>query len=339
MEMGCLKTSGREHYAVSEVLSLVMVLLIVASAISAILLWAVPYMNEKMAENRSISALNQFNVINDIIKGDVIAQGYNSTSVVEFTIDAGKVSLNSSGERFIFYYSMLDDFDFNVVGLNDNNKEFTIIIENDPSGLADFIDVYYLLDYYPPDLDIGWADPFTVSYPLVNAIQIDICDTGLSTVGRIFLFDTGSITYETFGSSVSYSVITENGGVVSGKDVNGYLYDKPNFKIDGNRLMMRVIQFKPGSVTSAGGTGQGKYSFTISLDENYIRETNMQIFDFFRLQIYGNEVAVTAWENYFKIYHGFDQYDSGNAEGTLYLSFGDRFVTLTNSVCDVYLRM
>jgi hypothetical protein len=55
--------------------------------------------------------------------------------------------------------------------------------------------------------------------------------------------------------------------------------------------------------------------------------------------LYGSEVAVMAWENYFKIDHGFNEFESGNAEGVLHLIFGDRFVTLTNSVCNVYLRI
>lgn len=335
-EMGYWKMRGRESYAVIEVIGIIFVITIATSAIVLISFWYVPYMDEKKAAVRAESALAQFNLMGDIIQ-DVVSQGFNSSNNANFMTDAGQVYIDSNGERFIFYYSLVDGFDFNVTGLDDD-QDFTITIEEPAvwsgsvyidDNLNDGIQLVYL------DLISAPSATFFVD-GLYDALLIEIQDTAFNPVGRIWLFDSGSITYESSSSSGSHKVITENGGIISAHGDSGYIANVPNIynkrDLSGNSLLeMRVIQLKPGSVT--GGSGGGKYQFTIELNSSDIREYKANIPECFKMQIYGDEVAVNAWVNYFKLQHEF--------EGTntlLYLE-GDKIFTLTHSICDLTLEV
>ena len=131
----------RINYAVTEVLSLVTVVVIASSAITVVLLWAIPQLDAKKQSVRIDSALTQFKIISDVID-DVTSCGVNASNFVDFVTDAGDISLDSKGDRFVFYYSLVEDFDFNVSGFGDgNDKEFNINIEE---GSAESLTVYYL---------------------------------------------------------------------------------------------------------------------------------------------------------------------------------------------------
>jgi len=327
---------GRESYAVIEVIGIISVITIATSAIVLISFWYVPYMDEKKAAIRAESALTQFNLMGDIIQ-DVVSQGFNSSNDANFITDAGQVYLDSSGDRFIYYYSLVNGFDFNVTGLDDGNNEFNFIEESSGS-LADELQIFYLYDGSSENSGSPIPDPISVGGDLSDAVKMDVIDTDPNpdvVLGRIWLFDTGSTTYESSSSSGSYKVIAENGGVISAHADSGYLANKPNIynrkDLSGNSLLeIRVIQLKPGSVTGGGG---GEYQFTIKLNSSDIREYKADIPECFKMQIYGNNAAVNAWVNYFKLQHEF--------EGTntlLYLE-GDRVFTLTHSICDLTLEV
>lgn len=331
----------RARFAVSEVLALILVFTIVTSAVSFIIFWGVPYMETKKAEIRRESAKTQFIMINDVIKDNVVSQGFNSSAVASFTTDAGQVSINSSDERFIFYYSLNESFDFNITGLDENPCiKITIKVFPEDGPMADgTADIFYLgtgatsqVDWNPIDDRSGYFDTPVLS----DAIKIDIKNAAGDIMGRIWLFDVGDISYDTASPSGVYKVITENGGVVSGKDDNGYLCDEPNIKINDSGLLMRVIQFKSGAAT--GGSGGGKYQFTVKSNYSGVRENRAPVYGHFKMQIYGAPAAVMAWENFFKLEHGFGKYEEGYAEGTLYLGTV-RVFSLIHSLCDVDLEV
>lgn len=346
-EIGCWKMRSRESYAVVEVIGIIFVITIATSAIVLITFWYVPYMDEKKAAIRAESALAQFNLMGDIIQ-DVVSQGFNSSNSANFVTDAGQVYIDSNGERFVLYYSLNPNFDFNVTGFYDGDDEgFSFIVEKDPLVQADHIDVYYLYPDFSndPDLDLPINTPglteVGVTHPLVDAVQIDVNDSSDTLIGRIWLFDSGSITYESPSSSGSHKVIAENGGIISGRVDSGYLANEPNIynrkDLSGNSLLeMRVIQLKSGSV--AGGSGGGEYQFTIGLNSSDIREYKADIPERFKMQIFGDAAAVKAWENYFELQHDFGKYEEGTAQGTLYLD-GDKIFTLTHSICDLTLEV
>jgi len=342
-EMGYRKMRGRESYAIVEVIGIIFVIAIAATAIALISFWYVPYMEEKKVAIRAESALAQFNLMDDIIQ-DVVSQGFNSSNSANFVTDAGQVYIDSNGERFIFYYSLVDGFDFNVSTFDDGNNEFDFV-EVAPGGLADHVDVHYIYDdSLDSDTTLSVAGgTVTASRSLTDAVQIDVNDSFDTLIGRIWLFDSGSITYESLSSSGSYKVIAENGGVISAHADSGYLANKPNIynrkDLSGNSLLeMRIIQLKPGSVT--GGSGGGKYQFTIELNSSDIREYKAGIPKCFKMQISGGAAAVKAWENYFKLQHDFGKYEEGTAQDTLYHLGGDRRIfTLTHSICDLTLEV
>lgn len=326
----------RESYAVTEIIALILVMSIVVSSISFIMLWGMPFIDSEKAKALKESALIQFEMINEVIKDDIIRQGFNSSAVLSFKTDSGTISLDSEGERFILYYSLESDFDFNVSDLGDDNEQQFII----NIGVAGNLYIYYLNGDDPDTPEPHAISPgfntITSNEPLIDAIKIDVEDSsGPEIIGRIWLFDTGSITYEIASSSSNYRVITENGGVISSTSSSGFLSNKPNIYDRKGLLGMRIIQLKPGSVT--GGSGKGEYQFNIVLNNSFIREDKADIPERFKIRIYGDSDITDAWNLYFKLYHNFSKYLGGNAEGTLYLENNIIF-TLTHTICDVTMR-
>ena len=326
----------KQSSAVTEVISLILVFGLMTSAISAVMLWGTPYMDEKKAEARANSALNQLNGISDILKDDVISQGINNSSVdVKFTFEYGNLYFNSDGDRFIIYYSLDSNFDFNVSGLeksedDPDDDEFNLIIEEDPGDL-DELNISYLYDgssetKSPP------SGLISATQGIFDVVRMDIKDSSGIVVGRIWLFDTGSITYKTSFSQGTFNVILENGAVVSGKDNNGYLSNKPTIYNRAGLFVMRIIQIKPKFVTS-GGTGKITYKINFKLNESFIREKKALIPKCLKMQISGNDASVIAWKNYFKLNHGFDIYTENSAKGTIYTNCNKEF-TLTHSICN-----
>lgn len=345
----------RGNYAVSEVIGTILILMIATSAIAVITFWGVPYMNQKQAEGRVDSALAQFNAMNDIIKNDVIKQGFiggteGSSAVVSFKTDSGEISLNEKSERFVFYYSLDKDVDFDVFNLgdtNDNNFSFAVntgqvrclkiyLIADEPGGSTAPEEIHGTFPPLNPPITI----PTTNS--LENAVRIDVYEDDSppkTIVGRIWLFDTGSISYKTFSGSDVYKLISENSGVVSAINNNNYLSSKPDIiKDDVKRIfLMNMIQYIPSSLIS--GSGNAKYQITIKLIKyealNGVNGDALPGGKSFKMQVFGD--GEKAWRNYFKIYQGFTDI-AGNADNTI-KSVGPWTFTLTQSICDLSMKV
>ncbi len=327
---------GKRGYAVTEVISLILVFGLMTSAISIVMLWGAPYMDEKKAEARANSALTQLKSISDIIKDDVISQGTNGSSVdVKFTYENGNILFSPEGERFVICYPLIVGFDFAVTSLDLNDGDdydITILKTSGPDPAKFFIK--YLNKENQPSEEINAGDSTT--YPLVDAIDITINDSS-ETIGKIWLFDVGSISYETACSSGTYKIILENGGVLSGKDNNGYLFNKPTIFNNSNLFVMRIIQLKPKDISS-GGTGKVTYKITAELNNSYIRENKVVIPKNIKIYIYGNEEAIKAWKDYFIVNHGFKNEISGVETNYIYLN-GNREFTLTHSICNCVMKV
>lgn len=339
---------SRRKYAVSEVVGFVFVLMIVMGAISFILFWGVPYMEQQSAKARLDSVLTQFDIINSKVRDEIIRQGSGSSSIVSLTTDAGNVYINSKGERFIFYYSMDPSFEFNVSRLeDDNDNHFVFKLEQ---GEAYLIRIYFLYDATRPPIDktrsnglnftAGGSGTYQITSLSPNylhdAVQMDIINWYDDIIGRIWLFDAGSILYEDLSPAGVYNVLAQNGGIISSSSTSGFVYSKPNIIMDNERLAMRIIQFKP--VTALSGSGQATYTFTIKLNYSDIRVESESIRNSFRMQIYGDDTAVNAWTQYFTTTFGFETFVGSSADGTLYLP-GDRMFTLSQSICKVSMEM
>lgn len=351
-------------YGVSEVIGLVMVVMIAVSAISVIVFWGVPYMDSKKVSVRVDSALTQFKTLNDVIQR-VSSEGINKSERVDFVTDAGQVSINK-GERFILYYSVVGGFDFEPLALNDddNDKIFEIQVNKIPQPPSSpwnnshylRVDVYYI-DEKRVDINVEPTAPRPITIPNVR-YTYDRCNYDLDTairidvklvqsigpgppapdllVGRIWLFDPGSISYDLSTSSGAYSVIAENEGVIQASSGSGYLYYEPKIYHKDNLFTLRITRLQPSGPT--GGSGMNTLKFlikSIKSDNSSVQENKMYIpaNSQFKIMIYGDERITDAWADYFTSKHGFTE-----TNGVLSIT-GGLYFTLVYSVCDVLIMV
>ena len=240
----------------------------------------------------------------------------------------GSISIQEEGSRFIFWYSVYDGFDFNVteLGFDANQNEFKITITDYIGDNNYRLKIIYLnspaASEYQPDED-GNLNPNIISASelLVDAIKIDVeydfDDTAVfswQNVGRIWLYDLGSIVYSAPDSYNSYKAVVENGGVFSSTGGSkAYIYNEPKYwnqtLFDNNdsstnaMLTFAILQIKNNpnkGVGSVGGTGSTKVKLQINSDINKIMESKAKIYSNFKLIIDGDEPVVNAWKNYFK---------------------------------------
>jgi len=343
LEMG-LKNTYRSSYAVTEALALIIVIMIATSAVSFTVFWGIPFMEQQKESIRADSALTQLQTINDVVQ-DVSGKGINGSGMVDFVTDAGQLSITSTENRFIFYYSLVDDFDFNVSNLHDGDESFAITLEN-----IGIWGTYYLLTNIS-HLDktvndetissapqtmaaIGIGNPYDVgpfSNSLEGAVKINIVAKSqldppqYSILGRIWLFDPGSISYKMSASIGTYQMIAENGGVISMLDNNGYLAYEPTIHHNDDSLVMQIIQLKSGEALKGGSTASA--TFLIKSNASNVRENKATVTTSFKMQIHGAHSS--PWVNYFKTWHNFNQ------DGDILYLNDIRSFTLVHSVCDV----
>ena len=331
---------GRNNSAISDVISTIIVLLIVSSTISAVLFLAVPALDDKKAEVRADNVSAQFEKIDEVLH-EVISQGPNASKEFNIVSNSGYMMFDPVGERFVIYYSLLDTFDFNVTYFDDDNDN-KFRFEEGGSSSWSYMDIFYLSGEFDSErVDrTGPSANYTVTNPLNDAIQINVRNT-TEVIGRIWLFDTGYIKYETSSSSRRHSVIVENGGIIRadpGNLQNAYLFNEPIIfnktkTADGNNItVINMIQLKPTDYTSMGASIDSKSIFRLFLKMNLsaIHEKNIDIPRCLKIQVFGD--YNTSWINYFtwqKLNLG--QYDKGTAEGTLYFK-GAREFSLIQSI-------
>lgn len=307
-------TKNRNNYAVSEIVGIVLVLLIIGGTVSTILFWGVPYMQDKKSFVDQENALLQFDAMGDLID-DALAEGVfdvenlevaTSSKAMTFKLSGGKLNMDNQGERFVFWYSLVPNFDFDVLNLNPDGNEYEFEI-NVFEGEPKFLDVYYLYDNSVSDKNINIGD--STNYPLHDAVKIDVKDLGYNIIGRIWLFDVGSLNYQSTGSSNTYKAVVENGGVLAtGDRTSGYFYNEPKFwpqtLLDNSSILtLRIIQIKKDpriGVDSIGGTGYNEVKFSIRPKSSLIKENKTEISNKFKMDIYGDNDAVSAWRYFFK---------------------------------------
>ena len=332
LEMG-LKNTYRSSYAVTEALALIIVIMIATSAVSFIVFWGIPFMEQKKESVRADSALTQLQTINDIIQ-EVSGKGINGSGMIDFVTDAGQLSISSSSERFIFYYSLVNGYDFNVSNFDDDDdKIFTFTEEGTPPFSWDKMTIYYLYNEgllldpgkNPEHISSLGSDTIPTENILFDAVRIDVKNFSDDLIGRIWLFDPGSISYKMSTSTGTYQMIAENGGVVSMLDNNGYLAYEPTIHHKDNSLVMQIIQLKSGEALKGGSTASA--TFLIKSNASNVRENKATVTTSFKMQIHG--VHSSPWVNYFKTWHNFNQ------DGDILYLNDIRSFTLVHSVCDI----
>ena len=341
------------NIGVSDIIGIVLVLLIIGGTVSTILFWGVPYMQDQKAFVAQENALLQFDAMGDLIE-DAFAEGVffyenefaNSSKTMTFKLSGGNLDLNNQGERFVIWYSFFDNFNFTVSDLepDGNDNEITINIID---GSAQFLDVYYIYDdSLEDDENINIGD--LTSHPLHDAVQINVTD-GTYVVGRIWIFDVGSLTFRSNGPSKTYNAVVENGGVLAtGDRTSGYFFNEPKFwsqtLLDNSSLLtLRIIQIKKDNgegVDSIGGTSTSDVKFLIQPYYSIIRETKKPISGSLKMKIYGDSDAVSAWRYFYKNRLGF-QGDEIN-EPLIWVpptGASNVMFTLSHAVCDISMEV
>jgi hypothetical protein len=298
-----------DNQGVSEVIGLVVIVMIATTSIGIVVFWGVPMMESRKVFVRVDSTLKQFEDLNDVIK-KVSSRGVNTSEKFDFVTDAGQISVGDDNERFVLYYSINSDFEFSVSGFDkgEDDAEFTIdISDGEPDNPV--LAIYHLDD---PDLDetgivINPPVPVQVTNPIKGAVRIDIYDiiNENDVYGRIWLFDTKSISYELSVAEGIYKVIAENGAVVHISPYSNRLYDTPNLHYKNNSdlpqdsvLVMHINTIKSKGYIS--GSGMGRYNFIIKSNRSLVQENRITIPDTFNIMIYGRQNVVDAWVDYYK---------------------------------------
>ncbi|GAF77598.1 unnamed protein product [marine sediment metagenome] len=101
--MGYSRMRRRNNYAVSELLGVVYILMISTTLISAVYVWAPQQLEEQKTRVRMESAINQFEMIDNVLQ-DMIRQGTGSSKSVNFVTDKGYMHVGSSGTRLVILY-------------------------------------------------------------------------------------------------------------------------------------------------------------------------------------------------------------------------------------------
>jgi len=118
-------------HAVSEVVSTILVISIVVSAISLILMWGVPYIQEKERESQIQRVHSNYDDIDGSVD-DLILQGLGTkkSAVVSSFNDVSSLHVNEDSDRLVVYYAFNESYDFNVSGLEEYSDNFTIDMVN-----------------------------------------------------------------------------------------------------------------------------------------------------------------------------------------------------------------
>jgi len=340
LEMGCYHMRCWDENAISEMISLVMILFIVTGAITSIMLWGVPYMEEQKIAVRWESSLLQLDVMGDIIE-DVFSEGINSSKKMNFQTSEGEFRYDAQGGRFVIYYSTYTDFDKNKTGYEENRFKFNVSFTDEPYNFKFWIENICTahndeeLEFTATRLD-GSMPSSTVQHsiptPLViefnnfefrDAVRVDITciveGTEYIDYGRIWLFDVGSLIYHAVLRSESNRVIIENGGVISAHSDSGYMYNEPSYwsqtLLDDSVLItMRTIQMKEDENRRLNISGFGTFQteFMITTNNSTAQQIRQPIAFPIRMKIYGDDAAVYAWNFYYTDQMGFEKISEGD---------------------------
>jgi hypothetical protein len=351
------KLSKDNSIAVSDILGIILVLLIIASTVSTILFWGVPYMQDQKAFVAQENALLQFDAMGDLID-DAFAEGVffyddkvaNSSKTMTFKLSGGHLNLNNQGERFVIWYSFFDQIEIDVFELDPNEDDYSFSIDFiEDTPLNPNVNIYYIYDRnLLPEENIPINNPILTRDPIRDAVKIDVKD-GNIIIGRIWLFDVGSINYKSTGPSNVYNAVVENGGVLAtGDRTSGYFFNEPKFwpqtLLDNSSLLtMRFIQIKKDTgqgIDSIGGTSAKEVKFWIQPNCSLIKETKRNINGSLKMRIYGDNDAVSAWRYFYKNRVGFQ---SDDIDEPLYWmpprGAKNVLFTLTHSICYINIEL
>ena len=130
--------------AVTSLISLILILMIYFSSIGVIFLWGIPAIEEMKDRAQREASLNNFQILDSLVD-DLVQSGPGSESSIniENTYQSGSMSIDSSGDRLVTYYTISDDYELDIEDI----KEDEIIVDADhvTTGEIDIdnVDIYF----------------------------------------------------------------------------------------------------------------------------------------------------------------------------------------------------
>ncbi len=153
--------------------------------------------------------------------------------------------------------------------------------------------------------------------PLSGTLRIDLFNNiypagglrGYVPFGRIWVFDLGSITYESRHDMGTQKIIFENGGILLFGPISNSIKSGPSFfeEDEGNGAIgFRIIQIGESYVACAGGARI--YELGLNMKNSYSREPKFSNIYNFKMQIYDSLKEVKdLWINYFTMSYDFEK--------------------------------
>ena len=318
-----------DNHAVSQVISVLLVVSMVVAMMTVILFWAMPLIEEKRSENEMQTVFYSFEIMDNTVEG-LLMEGSDAKRVVGVVCpnDRGDLSfVSSTDNKLVVMYNYDDGYDFNIIGLEDqgvNDPSFDI-----PSNPFDKATIYFLNpsgDYaysedtdfvIPDDYDLGdkenlliSIDTFTATKNLEGNLLIDLYDNTLPNpkdtipMGRIWVFELGSITYKAHYNFGNQKTVFENGAIMSTGVKDKGIINNPALIITNDKTVaLRVIQIHAVGRNSFSGRNTPKVEFDLKNSFKREKPTDYLITTFgshvsnLKFQIFGDNEQV--WLDYF----------------------------------------
>ncbi len=343
---------NRSNYAVSEVVSYILIIVIIATTTSSIFFWYVPSVERIEAETQVNSMSEQLRYFSNALD-NLLSQGVNASSMIPISFNEGNFYIESIknvgdskiiGSRIVIYYSLDPDYEFNVSGLDDSDNEFEISFDGTdyPTGSVsaeayDLIGTDDGMNTCSEDSDSEFE--FSIgSINISGAYKIDLFDEDNSNLfGRIWVFDTGSVVYELNTGQGTYHVSAENLGVIKGFPTSSSIDKRPKVFYENNNLILYVLQLNTTNDVSIGGSAGADVEIHAAITNRTILE-NRNVSYNFKMQFFNDDFEndIDAWNVFYRIYHDFIKQDSDNIkfDSPSHLEF-----TLVRTVCDLRMEV
>ncbi|RLF25920.1 MAG: hypothetical protein DRN01_05870, partial [Thermoplasmata archaeon] len=114
-----------KHPAVTPVIATILVVSIVLSVSAAVLVWGIPYIERTKANAQQSSAYAQFNLFEKTLDS-LVNEGPGATKENRFSFAQGTIEAEPNNCRIVTYYSLDQNYNFNLSGLNDDDNQFTL---------------------------------------------------------------------------------------------------------------------------------------------------------------------------------------------------------------------
>jgi len=285
----------RSNYAVSEVVSYILIIVIIATTTSSIFFWYVPSVERIEAETQVNSMSEQLRYFSDAVD-DLISQGVNASTVIPVSFNEGNFYVESIkniedskiiGSRIVIYYSLDPTYEFNISGLDDSDDEFEISfdVNNVPTNNVK-AHAYNLINFDSEIKSGTGSNPFEFSFDstsIYGGFKINLFDEDNSDnlFGRIWVFDTGSLIYELNTGQGTYHVSAENGAVINGFPKSSSIDRRPLVFYENNNLVIYVLQINTSNEVSIGGSAGADVEIHAALTNRTLLEQILMLGRFF----------------------------------------------------------